>query len=481
MKKIELYCCITLLALSQGCSSDFLNLAPVSNTNNVTFYRNADDMLNAVNAAYSGLRLSGVYNQAMYAIGEIRSDNTEILDAQAGIEVTQIDAFTTLTNNSAISTMWNHHYQAILYCNTVIDRITSVEMNQELKDRYSAEALFLRSLLYFNLVRTFGDVPLVLKETTDVQEGYTYGRVPAAEVYARIEADLQTAEANLPASYTGNNIGRATSGAAKGLLAKVYLTQKKWDQAASKTGEIISSGTYSLLNNYADIFAISNKNNKESLFEVQYKKGGFGLGSPFNNAFAPRLSGVAVTTIGAGGGQNHPTAELISSYETGDLRKNVSLATGYQNGNTFVAVPYVKKYLDPAPFAAGDADNNWPVLRYADVLLMRAEALNELSYTPGGESFELLNRIRKRAGLEPKTTVDLPTQQDFRQAIEHERRYELAFENHRWFDLVRTGRAIPVMNSKGYSIQSYQLLLPIPQNQIDINPTVLKQNPGYAE
>lgn len=479
MKKTGIYSCILLVATSMGCSSDFLNLAPESSTNSANFYRNADDMLNAVNAAYSGLRLNGVYNQAMYVVGEIRSDNTEILDAQAGIDQTQIDAFTTQTNNGIVNTMWNQHYQAILYCNTVIDRIKTVEMNQALKDRYTGEALFLRGMLYFNLVRTFGAVPLVVKEIVDVTEGYNYTRNPVAEVYTQIEADLTAAENALPATYSGIEIGRATSGAAKGLLAKVYLTQKKWDLAAQKTNEVISSGTYTLLSNYRDIFALTNKNNRESLFEVQYKKGGFGLGSPFNNAFAPRLSGIAVTTIGAGGGQNHPTPEFINSYAEGDLRKDVSLALGYTNGNNFVAIPFVKKYLDPAPFAASDADNNWPVLRYADILLMRAEALNELGYAADGESFTLVNQIRTRAGLEPLTSATVADQAAFRLAIESERRYELAFENHRWFDLVRTDRAIAVMNSKGHSIQPYQLLLPIPQNQIDINPTGLQQNPEY--
>jgi hypothetical protein len=480
MKKTLLYSCLsTLLVAGSGCNSDFLTIAPESNINSVNFYRNADDMVNAINAAYSGLRLTGVFNQGMYVVGEIRSDNTEILDAQAGIDQTQIDAFTTQTNNGIVSTFWNHHYLAILYANTVIDRIESVQMDAALKSRIVGEAHFLRALYYFNLVRAFGDVPLVLKEITDVQEGYQYQRKPIAEVYAQIESDLANAEGSLPASYTGANVGRATSGAAKGLLAKVYLTQKKWDQAASKANEVIASGTYSLLPSYADVFSITNKNHKESLFDVQYKKGGTGLGSPFNTAFAPRNSGTIVTTIGAGGGQNHPTMEFINSYEEGDLRKPISLALGYQSGATFVAVPYVKKFIDPAPFAASDADNNWPVLRYADLLLMRAEALNELSFVADGESFSLLNQIRKRAGLAEVDATVITDQGAMRLAIENERRIELAFENHRWFDLVRTDRALEVMRSKGRNIQPYQLLLPIPQNQIDINPTGMVQNPEY--
>lgn len=477
MKKYKLLPLAIFISLS-SCKDGFLDLAPVSQTNSVNFYRNADDMLNAVNASYAALQFNGLYNQSMYAIGEVLSDNTEILDQQAGIEITQLDAFSIVSTNTFLNSMWNNHYRGILACNTVIDRIVNVSMNEELKTRFIGEAKFLRGLMYFNMVRTFGDTPLVLKETADIASGYSYGRTPVVEVYAQIEADLKEAEQSLPAAYTGTNVGRATSGAAKGLLAKVYLTQKKWAEAAAKAKEVIDAGTYSLMDNYADIYKIANKNNKESLFEVQYRKGGYGLGSPFNNNFAPWLSGTIVTKVGPGGGHNQPTADIAGAYETGDKRKDGSFSPGYTAANgTFVAVRYINKYLDPAPFAAYDADNNWPVLRFADVLLMRAEALNELSYTADGEAFTLLNRIRKRAGLIEKTSADLVSQATFRLALEKERRLELAFENHRWFDLVRTDRALEVMSAKG--IKSHQLLLPVPQSQIDINPSKIKQNPGY--
>jgi hypothetical protein len=478
---MKLYRILILLSafILPSCKEGFLDLAPISDTNSVNFYRNADDMLNAVNAAYASLQFGGLYNSALYAIGEGMSDNTEILDAQSGIDISQIDAFTTLSNNAIVSSTWNDHYRGILACNTVIERIGGVTMDQALKDRFEGEVKFLRGMMYFNLVRIFGDVPLVLKETTDVAGGYAYTRNPVDEVYQQIIKDLQEAKAKLPATYTGTNIGRATSGAAKGMLAKVYLTQKKWTEAAAETKEIIDAKNYELLASYADIFKISNKNNKESLFEVQYKKGGYGLGSPFNNLFAPRLAGVAVTTIGAGNGHNLPTADMDKAYEAGDLRKDASMAQGYTSAGKFVPALFVKKYLDPAPFAGSDADNNWPVLRYADVLLMRAEALNEIGYVADGEAFTLLNSIRKRAGLAARTVQEIPSQAAFRLAIENERRIELAFENHRWFDLVRTGRALEVMNSKGFNVQPFRLLLPIPLTQIQINPDKIKQNPGY--
>lgn len=465
--------------LFPSCANDFLDLAPISQTNNVNFYRNQQDMLNAVNAAYAALRVNGEYNQAMYAVGEVASDNTEILDAQSGIDITQIDDFTTLTNNSILSAMWNAHYKGIAACNAVIDRIGAVDMDETLKARYIAETKFLRGLQYFNMVRTFGDIPLVTKEIINVQEGYDYTRKPVDEVYTQIIADLEEAASNLPLSHDNADVGRATAGAAAGLLAKVYLTRGNWSEAAAKADAVIQSGRYRLLDDYAEVFAISNKNNEESIFEVQYKAGGFGTGSPFNNAFAPRGSGSIVSTIGAGSGQNQPTADISEAYEAGDLRKDISLAEGYMNGGEFVPVRYIKKFLDPNLFASGDANNNWPVLRYADVLLMRAEALNELGYEPDGEAFDLLNAVRDRANLSPKGSTDVPDQQAFRLAIEQERRVELAFENHRWFDLLRTGRALEVLQQKGENIQPFRLVFPIPQTQIDINPRILTQNEGY--
>ncbi|MEH6307564.1 RagB/SusD family nutrient uptake outer membrane protein [Olivibacter sp. CPCC 100613] len=478
MKKIILYSTWVLLLIS-SCKKGFLDLAPLSDTNTVNFYRTPEDMLNAVNAAYASLRASGQYGAALYAVGEVASDNTEILDAQAGIDISQIDAFTTLTNNGMLNTMWNDHYKGILACNAVIDRIPAVAMNETLKARYIAECLFLRSLMYFNMVRTFGDVPLVTKEIVDVQEGYGFARSPQASIYEQLIKDLEQAASVLPNDYGTADKGRATAGAARGLLAKIYLTLQNWQEAANQTKAVMDLGVYQLMPTYEAVFAIANKNNAESLFEVQYKKGGYGLGSPFNNAFSPRLSGQIVSTIGAGGGQNTPTADIANLYEANDQRRAVSIADGYQNGSQFVAIRYIKKYLDPALFAANDADNNWPVLRYADILLVRAEALNELGYAPDGEAFTLLNRIRERAGLAALSSTELPDQESFRKTLAHERRVELAFENHRWFDLVRTGRAVEVMRATGKSIQDHQLLFPIPQVQIDINPDVITQNPGY--
>lgn len=464
--------------LASGCS-DFLDRAPIDATNMKNFYRNASDMQAALTAAYGMLTNNGEYGYAYYNVAEVRSDNTMNWEGGGNLPDAELDQFKMSSTNEIIRVMWVDTYRGILACNTVLDHISAAEMDDALRQRFIGEARFLRALQYFNLVRTFGDVPLVLSETKSVDEGYSHARVASAEVYAQIIADLTEAEQKLPVSYTGNDIGRATRGAAKALLGKVYLTIKDFAKAKDKLQEVIGQGTYKLLDDYAALWPVANANNQESIFEVQFKKGGTGTGSSFYSNFAPRNSGSSVIKVGFAGGRNNPTTDMIAAYEKGDIRKNLSLSEGYTDNVTgkYVADPYTLKYQD-TPFTDGDADNNWMVLRYADVLLMYAEAVNEAT-GPSTEAYDAINAVRKRAKLAP-----LPTglsKAAFALAAEHERQVELAFEGHRWFDLVRTGRAVAVMNQhfKSTVVQDFNAVFPIPQTQIDINPAGIKQNPGY--
>lgn len=480
MKKIILTTCIgSLLTLS--CRNDFLNLAPVSSVNSQNFYKTPQDIENAVNAAYSTLQLPGQFSQGYWLAGETRSDNTFNFEDGGNNDHVDLDLFRTTSSNSILSIIWVDTYKGILACNVVFDRIGAVKMDNALRDRYVGEASFLRALMYFNLVRIFGDVPMVMSETKTVEEGYAQGRIAASEVYAQIIADLQNAESKLPKTNSGAQVGKATSGAAKALLGKVYLTLKDFDAARAKLKEVIDQGTYRLLPDYAALWSPANKNNAESLFEIQYKKGTTGTSSAFLSWFAPRNSGSSVTINGFAYGRNLPTDELASAFEANDLRKKSSVAEGYTNSsNAFVKDKYTLKFNDQ-PFIANNYDNNWPYLRYADVLLMYAEAINEAGKGPDQLAYDQINAVRKRAGLGA-----LPAglgKNAFAMALEHERRVELAFEGHRWFDLVRTGRALEVMNAhfKGSVVlQPFQLLFPIPQSQIDINPSLIKQNPGHV-
>lgn len=485
--KTKLFTIIIAFFLMVSCKKDFLELAPVSAANVQNFYKDADDMERAVTGAYNALQLAGQYGD-MYILAELRSDNTRHIAGDGDTE-REIDIFSENASSPYSNRCWQHSYVGIAACNTILARIGSIQMDQTLKDQLTGEARFLRALMYFNLVRIFGKVPLVLTETKSTEEGYQQGRNEITEVYAQIIADLGDAGQKLPASYTGIKIGRATKGAAKALLGKVHLTLGKFSLAAASLKEVIDLNVYTLLPVYADIFKPSNANNKESIFEVQYKAGGFGLGSSWTSRFLPRgelpiILGIA----GAGVDRNTPTPTMANSYEVknnviADRRYYASMDTGYVNkAGKFVKVNYIKKYLYPQPDFQ-NSDVNWPVLRYADVLLMYAEALNEVGNGPTAEAYSYINQVRARAGLGPLSGLDY---NGFKLAMEHERQVELAFENHRWFDLLRTGRALTVMNAhfaalnrSDIVVKEYQLLYPVPQNQIDVNPDMISQNPGY--
>ena len=360
----------------------------------------------------------------------------------------------------------------------------------------------IRALIYFWLVRVFGDVPKVDKVLT-VAESYALGRTPTQEIYDFIVEDLKFAEGNLPLTYAAVDKGRVTVGGAKGLLTKVYMTMagyplKKGNEyyalAEAKALEVIGMTQYSLVPDYKALFDVTKKNSTESLFEIQYKKGGTGTGSPWNNDFAPRFSNKEVVLVGDKSGFNAPTPSMSAAYETGDPRKAISMSDGYftDPGGQWINEKYVKKYYDVS-FSGSDNDNNWIELRLADIYLLYAEALvrqnKQLDI-----ALTYLNKIRERArnstggapGVLPNYTP-FGTTQEFLLAIEKERRIELAFENHRWFDLVRTERAKDVMSQEQKeqnafdpaSWSDHMFLYPIPLQVIQSNPEKIKQNPGY--
>ena len=469
-----------------SCDS-FLEKQPISDPNVNVFYRSASDFEAAVNAAYAELQATAQYEHLYYSIAELRSDNTTIqIEGGAGDQdVLQMDNFEIITTNPDIAMFWRGNYEGVQRTNTVTGRIENVEMDQTLKDRYIGEAKFIRALEYFNLVRTFGGVPLVTQEFEDVTEAYDQGGASVEEIYQQIIQDLQDAEGLLPASYTGADVGRATKGAAMALLGKVYLTQGDFQAASDKLAEVMGLGVYELLPDYADVFDPANPNNEEIVFAVQFNQGAGNQGSNYLVDFCPQESSTAILQQGGCFGFNQPTQDLADAYEEGDARRAVSMAEGYTNlEGAFVSDRYITKYPG-RPGTEGGSNDDWPVLRYADVLLMHAEALNEVGQT--GAAYAPLNEVRARAGLDPLSGL---SQAQFREAVYHERRVELAFEGHRWFDLVRTGRAVEVMNAKvcrantdcqtvgiQSEIEPYQTLYPIPAAQVSVG--ALEQNDGY--
>jgi len=468
---------ILLMAGLSACN--VLEQTPESNFTPTNFYRNADDAKAAVSTVYDPLASPNLYAQVMWIIQDQATDDAEWGGGRstANQPKNDLDKYTFTPATSTFQSVWTTLYQGINRANTVISRLPAIPMDEALKARYIAEARFMRGFYYFTLVRLFGGVPLITTETTSLNN-LTVSRAPVDEVYRFIVQDFTEAETTLPATYTGIDRGRATKGAAKAFLAKVYLTRQDWPRAAAKAKEVIDLGIYDLWATYNEAFLIANKNGKESVFEMQALGGGFNEGSWMQGYMRPnfdRVNGVA------GFGDDPVTENLYRTFSPTDKRRDVTIrlysATSTPAAPASVQFPgYVYKYLDPAATANGDGSNNFPIVRYADVLLMYAEALNEQA-AGNAEAYAAVNRLRRRAGLTDLTGL---SQDQFRDAVLLERRLELAFEGHRWYDLVRTKRLISAIKAQNPSInvQERHYLFPIPQTERDVNPA-LDQNPGY--
>lgn len=466
------YIIICLLAISAlaGCKRSFIELSDPNRIYSGNYIKDAVSLKSALTANYN--TLLPIYNGMFQAFGDVASDNST---AQiGGPAYNLLDNFTFDQTWGTLSLMWNASYKSIAQSNLVIGKGAVVAMDETQRNRYLAEAKFVRALNYFNLVQLFGAVPLVTTPLDNYKDSYNYGRQPAAEVYAQIVKDLTEAATVLPATYTGADIGRVTSGAANALLGKVYLTQKKYNDALTALNKVTG---YSLLTNFNSVFSTSNEMNNEIIFAVRYTRAaGLGLGSGFGINMLPST----VTMAGSVGAQyNNEMPEWANLYSATDNRKGISVVYSATGKPTEY---YCSKFLDPSAIPAANAENDWIVLRYADVLLMKAEALNELNAAPTAEAFTAINDVRTRAGLAPLVAL---TQSTFRTAVEMERRLELCLEGHRWFDLVRTGRAIDVMNAhfaansafyggNVITITSQKLLFPIPFSETQINPLLNK-------
>ncbi len=467
-KQIQVFSLAALL-MTVACKKQFLDIAPQSQATEANFYKTTADITAAVTACYAPFQGSSMYNGHFTTLMEVRGDNVEDQNpgGNAGRDY-NIDRFLAKSDNAAVSSAWSGLYNDISRCNTTLSHL-DVVTNPSLRSQYEGELRFLRALDYFNIIRLWGPAPLVLKPTA-TEEATKLVRSPAADLYAAIETDLTQAVTLLPSVYAQpGDIGRATAGAAKALLGKVYLTEKKFSLAATVLKDLLPVGSnpykYNLLSNIADVFSVTNKMNAEVIFAVRYDKTipseGHGLNYYFNQ---PVLD-----------------PKLLSAYGGTDKRRALLNTTTVDANNK----PVNKYYdtFDPTNKAMG---NDYIVLRYADVLLMYAEALNEGGYNgdPAGEPFVYLNKIRSRSGAILYTAVDLPDQGSFRTAIYNERRLEFPLEWQRWFDLIRTNTAIDALQNSGLTkitIQPYQYLYPIPQSEIDImnNPTGFGQNQGY--
>lgn len=477
-KSINLF--ISILLILSSCSESFIDLIPTSSVTTDIIYKTDKDFYDALTGVYSSVR--DQYRD-FYVFGDIRGDDSWVEIAKNNSQ-SYSDRFTLNSGDGLLNNAWLRYYQAIYRANTLLSKIESAtDADVPNKKRYIGEARFLRALCYFDLVRIFGEVPAITNPVT-IQESYKIAREPVTNVYNNIIIpDFLAAEGALSASYSGTEVGRPTIGAAKALLGRVYLTIKEYSKAESKLNEVTSLG-YQLVPDYNDLFDYTNKRHSEYIFNIEYESGVNG-GSPFTNAFMPNF--IEMTNFfgisGYGDEWNCPTKAFYDMFEANDLRKEISVGIygGYYNADSvFREIPsntnqtYTKKYVTQNP-ARNDSRADWKVIRYADVLLMLAEAMNENNKP--ADAIPYLNRIRERAGV--STYLSTMGQAETRSAIAKERRLELSLEGVRWFDLVRTGKAYETLKDAGMA--EYMTVFPLPLTQVQLinDSAILPQNPGY--
>ena len=498
MKKIvyfPLNVVLILTLLLSGC--DFLNRSPYDSVDTSQGFQTLADAEAAINAAYQPLQWAKLYNMRIWTL-DIIAGNSEVGAGGGtdGEETVDLANFIADADNFAALDLWRGPSPGILRCNFVLQKVPAMNIDETIKNRILGEAHFLRAHYYFLLVRLFGGVPLQT-EPADSNSDLLLPRASAEEVYELIVEDLDQAITLLPqrSAYTQEHIGRATKEAAIAELARVYLTHyqdyEHYQLVVDLCEEIRKMG-YQLEANYADLWNPSKQNGVESIFEVQYYgKTNYDFWSNENQSSwlstftGPRNSGMAAGCYG----WNQPTAEFVSQYETGDVRKEKTIF--YTGCPTFDGMTYssaysttgynVRKFLLTKTQSPdyNTSNQNWVVTRYADVLLMKAEALNEMGQTTLAEA--PLYEVRCRAGLTNRSTIEGLSQMQMREKIIHERRMELAFEGHRWFDMIRykDNYALNFLHSIGKTAASSKhLLLPIPTQEREANPK-LTQNPGW--
>ncbi|GAA4732720.1 RagB/SusD family nutrient uptake outer membrane protein [Flavisolibacter ginsenosidimutans] len=518
MKRIHYIFLLSFIGLA-SCKK-VIDLYPESNLNTETYYSNLDEVKAGLTGAYNSLQKLIYYE---WQLTELRSDNTKQGNpgstSSNNRDLSDLDMFTPSTSHGAIYQYWLTSYNSIRNANLILQKLgvkydpaagslsfqsISIPITDADRKQLAGEAMFIRAYNYFNLVRLFGGVFLNYEPLTP-EQAKTMNRVSAAEIYKLIEADLKTAAVNMNTlkfnQIAGADLGRANGWAAKGLLAKVYLTQNKKSEAITLLNDVKNNSGYALLtgaNAYANVFSTTNEMNSEIIFAIRFKAGGLGLGNLLPNVFAPLSSGSAVIA-GDGDGLNYPTNDL-DTVSMGDPRRATNIGVF---GTGSAAKLYVKKFIPPQPSVNDDTENDWLVLRYADILLMLAEAQGFSQ-----PSIDLINGVRTRAGAMAYAAGALSTVAQFEQALSTERRIEFSFENQRWFDLVRFNTTLTTITAeqamKDHFAREYynhyrqytapaltlaqlqsnvtkeHLLLPIPQREIDTNTSlVIPQNPGY--
>lgn len=492
MKSKNIFGLISCLFISLSSCDKMLDVELQGEYTNNTFYQTKEHAILAINSTYQLCAFVNTANN-LWVFGDVASDDA-VKGGDAGdrSDIAYINDFAVNADNGEIESIWKHYYEGIVRANNVTSYVPDIDMDEDLKQRIIAEAKFLRAYYYFHLTNIFGAIPLktiAIKTVKDLNIPIS----SVAIIYAQIELDLTDASAILPVSYGNNDIGRATSGAALGLLAKVYLFQEKWQPALDNANAVEQLG-YSLMPVYSQNFNVTDKNNSESIFDVQHlEEQSPSLGSYLNQYFSPKPLG--------GYSFNIPTQDFIDEFEMTpvdsvfDPRLDYTVGRDGQNwvnGEAFNPSWSVSGYLQKKHVQAisevpiGDGNLNYSFMRFAEILLIQAEALNELGF--GSEALSPLNKVRTRArecylydteidgydGTIPDPLL-LPEitntdQVQLRDAIRHERRVELGFEFHRFYDLMRYGKneAEQALSNTNFIYENHRYF-PIPQSEIDAN------------
>ncbi len=463
-----------------------LELSPISSQNVGNFYATEQQFSQAIIGCYDGLQNAELRQNYSYMMTESRSDNAwQQVDYDDG----QISRFNENSDLPVLNSAWSLSYEYIARCNYVLDNLgNAAGISDASLNQFKGEALFIRALIYFDLVRFFGEVPIVDK-VMSIADGYAIKKSTTEEVYNFIVNDLIQASQLLPALKPSQNKNRATALAARGFLGKVYvfrsgypLNKNEWSLASTELKAVLDGiGSSGFLTNYADIFSYSNEGNDQSVFSIGCKSGAQGEGNPFptRNAPNPIYPGNDPLMIPFGGS---PFQIFLDNYilgnmfdEPNDLRYDYSIQTSWitKSRDTITNWPFCRKYKNGPVAAALDWDIDWILLRYTDVYLLYAES----QYHTGAQAdaLNIINAVRERAGLIDLTMLDIATETKFVDVILKERRKEFCFENQRWFDLLRTDKALEVMKTflTHYGFEENltskdQYFYPIPQRETDV-------------
>jgi hypothetical protein len=485
MKNIKYLNTITIVLFALFCTSceDDLIVEPNDALNEIDFLNNPKNAVTLVNGIYNKQIEYEMYSFSWIGITSITSDDADKGSSlsDTGADKHKMDNLNFDATDISFREIWQGRFDGIGRANNALFYLEQLQIPENLKKQLIAETKFLRALFYFDLVRCFGGVPVVTIKidinNAELIDQVVYTRKSKLETYAQIEIDLLAAIPDLPlkGQYGSNDLGRASQGAAQALLAKVYLYQNKMPEAFEMSGTVIGSGQYGLLANYEDVWREVGENKLESIYEIQ--------GTPGNSVRAYSYVQAPRGTPDLGWGFNTPSLALVNAYEPNDTRKAATILFSDTNlWDGFPASPgwsnprYNYKSYHSSIQESWNGDREVPgknirILKYSDILLIRAEAALSIGNT--SEALEKVNMLRVRAGLDGLTGITMDE-------LLKERRLEMAMEHDRWFDLVRTGKALSAMAANGKSfIPGKHEVFPIPQNEIILSGGLLMQNAGY--